>query len=98
MNIQKSVEGTVLTLIPEGRIDTVTAPEFRTEVTDNIEGMSALVIDCSKLNYISSAGLRVLMSAHKEMAQKDGMKLVNVQPIIMEIFEVTGLDEVLDIE
>ena len=98
MNIQKTVEGKAVTLVPEGRIDTLTAPDFRQAVAESIEGMDALVIDCSELKYISSAGLRVLMSAHKSMLQKDGMKIVNVRPMILEVFEATGLDEVFDIE
>ena len=80
----------------EGRLDTITAPEFERFLNENLEGVAQLVIDCAKLAYISSAGLRVLLSAHKKM--KGAMKLMNVCELVMEVFEMTGFADILEIE
>lgn len=80
----------------EGRLDTVTAPELENFINSNTEGISMLEIDCLKLEYVSSAGLRVLLSAQKKM--KNSMKLKNVCEIVMEVFEMTGFADILDIE
>ena len=80
----------------EGRLDTTTAPEFDSFLSENLKGVSALIIDCENLAYISSAGLRVLLSAHKKM--KGALKLKNVCEIVMEVFEMTGFVDVLVIE
>ena len=80
----------------EGRLDTTTAPEFDSFLSENLNGVSALIIDCENLAYISSAGLRVLLSAHKKM--KGALKLKNVCEIVMEVFEMTGFVDVLVIE
>ena len=82
----------------EGRLDTVTAPDLEKELKDSLGGIENLVLDFEKLEYISSAGLRVLLSAQKVMAQKGSMKLVHVNETIMEIFEVTGFSDILTIE
>ena len=80
----------------EGRLDTTTAPEFETVLTANLDGVNALTIDCENLAYISSAGLRVLLATQKKM--KGAMKLKNVCELVMEVFEMTGFADILDIE
>ena len=82
----------------EGRLDTTTAPELEAELKENMDKIQALVLDFSELEYISSAGLRVLLMAQKTMAEKDGLKVTGVSPLILEIFEVTGFTDILDIE
>lgn len=98
MNITKTVDGKVLTLAVEGRLDTVTAPELEKVVKEIPDEITELVLDLEKLEYISSAGLRVLLSAHKQMALKDGMKVKNINEIVSEVFEVTGFSDILDVE
>lgn len=82
----------------EGRIDTTTSPQFEEAIKSSIEGISALVLDFAKVEYISSAGLRVLLSTQKAMAKQGGMSLRNVSDEINEIFEVTGFSDILTIE
>jgi anti-sigma B factor antagonist len=77
----------------EGRLDTITAPELEGFITSNINGVSELSIDCEKLDYVSSAGLRVLLSAHKKM--NGALKLTNVKESVMEVFEITGFADIL---
>lgn len=98
MNIQKKANGNILEIALEGRLDTVTAPELEAELRNSLNGAEALVMDFEKLDYISSAGLRVLLSAHKQMASKDGMKITHVNEIVREVFDVTGFSDILDIE
>ena len=102
MTITKTTEGSNIVLSPEGRIDTVTAPELDSEVTAAIAelGSSAsLVLDFANLVYISSAGLRVLLTAHKTMSKKEGTFVIrNVNKNIMEIFTLTGFSKILNIE
>lgn len=97
MTIQKTKNGNELTLALEGRLDTVTAPELEAELKASLDGAESLVLDFSKLDYISSAGLRVLLSAHKVMAGKGGMKVTHVNEIVAEVFEVTGFADILNI-
>ena len=98
MTITKTQNGSELTISLEGRLDTVTAPELESELGTALEGVTALTFDLEKLDYISSAGLRVLLSAQKKMNTQGEMKLVNVNETIMEIFEVTGFSDILTIE
>ena len=98
MTISKTVNGTELTLALEGRLDTVTAPELEKELKESLDGAERLILDFSKLDYISSAGLRVLLSAHKQMSAKGGMKVTNVNEIVREVLDVTGLADMLTIE
>lgn len=98
MQIQQIKNGTALTVAPDGRLDTITAPELEKVIKAGLEGVTELTLDFKKLEYISSAGLRVLLSAQKAMQQQGSMKVVNVSPLIMEIFEVTGFVDVLTIE
>ena len=89
MEIQFNKNADNLDICLEGRLDTATAPELEKVLAANLDGVQALTLDCEKLVYISSAGLRVLLSAHKKM--KGAMKLKNVCELVMEVFEITGL-------
>lgn len=98
MTICKKQNGSSLTLAVEGRLDTITAPELEKELKESLDGVSELILDFEKLDYISSAGLRVLLSAKKAMMNKGGMKVVNVGEIVREVFDVTGFSDFLTIE
>ncbi len=98
MTITKNQNGKDLEIALEGRLDTTTAPDLEKELKADLDGIDTLKLDFSKLDYISSAGLRVLISAHKVMAPKGGMKVVNVNEIVREVFDVTGFSDVLNIE
>ena len=98
MKITKTVNGNIANIALEGRLDTTTAPELEKELKGVIESADALTLDFSKLDYISSAGLRVLLSAHKAMSKKGGMKVVNVNELVREVFDVTGFSDILTIE
>ena len=98
MNIKKEQNGSELNIAVEGRLDTITAPELDAELTTALNGIEKLVFDFSELEYISSAGLRVLLSAHKQMSGKGGMKVKNVNEIVREVFDVTGFSDILNIE
>ena len=97
LNISKAMEGSALTLALEGRLDTTTSPELE-EVIKGLDGVDTLIMDMAGLEYISSAGLRVLLSAQKVMNTNGGMKIKNATEEVMEIFEVTGFDDILTIE
>ena len=84
-----------LIVVIDGRLDTVTAPELESFLGKQYEGTDSLTFDCEKLIYISSAGLRVLLTAHKRM--KGAMKLVNVNELVMEVLEMTGFADILEI-
>ena len=94
----EKAEGTVLTLSLEGRLDTTTSPVLEAELKHSVEGITELVIDMAALEYISSSGLRVLLSAQKVMNRQGKMSIRNVNETIMEIFEVTGFADILTIE
>ena len=96
MNIEFNKNGGALSIALIGRLDTNTAPELDSFLNGNLEGTESLVINCEKLEYISSAGLRVLLSAQKKM--KSAMKLTNVCELVMEVFEMTGFADILVIE
>ena len=98
MTINKTLDGKTLNVALEGRLDTVTAPELEASLREDLEKADNLVLDFGKLEYISSAGLRVLLSAQKVMAKRGEMKLVHVNETIMEIFKVTGFTDILTIE
>lgn len=98
MTINKQQNGTTLTIALEGRLDTMTSPDLEAEVNKSLDGVDSLIMDFAKLDYISSAGLRVLLSAHKAMSGKGGMKVTNVNEIVQEVFEVTGFADILNIE
>ena len=98
MTITKSQEGKNVTRALEGRLDTVTSPELEAELKQCMEGADSLTMDFSKLEYISSAGLRVLLSAHKTMSRKGGMTIKHVNEIVSEVFDVTGFADILNIQ
>ncbi len=98
MTITKNLNGKALEIALEGRLDTMTAPELEKELNRSLDGVKSLVLDFSKLDYISSAGLRVLLSEHKIMSARDGMKVKNVNEIVQEVLEVTGFADILTIE
>ena len=98
MKIEKSIENGLACFALEGRLDTTTAPDLENALKENMDGINELTMDFSKLDYISSAGLRVLLSAHKAMSKKGGMKVTNVNEIVREVFDVTGFADILDIE
>ncbi|MBQ6384843.1 MAG: STAS domain-containing protein [Lachnospiraceae bacterium] len=98
LNIKKNADNDILTVELEGRLDTVTAPDLENELKDSLEGVTSLVMDLGALDYISSAGLRVLLSAQKTMNRQGSMKVTHVNETIMEIFEVTGFSDILTIE
>ncbi|MBQ9384340.1 MAG: STAS domain-containing protein [Ruminiclostridium sp.] len=98
MNIIKTQNGENLTVKVEGRLDTVTAPQLDSELKASIEGIKTLTLDFSALEYISSAGLRVLLSMQKLMNKQGEMIVKGSSAAILEIFEVTGFIDLLNIE
>lgn len=98
MNIVKTSEGTHLTLAVEGRLDTTTAPQLETEIKNSLDGVTELVLDFEKLEYLSSAGLRVLLAAQKVMNKQGSMVVLHVNETIQEVFEVTGFVDILTIQ
>ena len=98
LNISKTAEGSALTLALEGRLDTTTSTEREAERKNSLPGVTSLVLDMQSLEYISSAGLRVLLSAQKVMNGQGEMKVIHVNEVISEIFEVTGFIDILTIE
>lgn len=97
MTIEKIAEGNKLTIALTGRLDTITAPKLEAELKQNTSGVQELVLDFAGLEYLSSAGLRVLLAAQKVMNRQGSMVVKNVNETIMEIFEVTGFVDVLNI-
>ena len=98
LNIEKNINESVLTLTLIGRLDTTSAPELEKELKTSLDGVTALAIDMTELEYISSAGLRVLLSTQKIMNKQGEMKVTHVGETIMEIFEVTGFSDIMTIE
>ncbi len=98
MEITKNVQDNTATLFLAGRLDTMTAPELERELQDILPNAKDLVLDFEQLEYISSAGLRVLLSAQKIMSKQGRMRITHVNETIMEIFEVTGFVDILTIE
>ncbi len=98
MTIEKTQNGTELTVKVAGRLETVTAPQLDAELKASLEGVTALVLDFSGLDYISSAGLRVLFAAQKTMNRQGSMVIRGANEDVKEVFEVTGSMEILTIE
>lgn len=98
MTIQKTQEETVLTLALEGRLDTTTAPQLEAELNKSLEGITRLTMDMAGLDYLSSAGLRVILAAQKKMNKQGELVICHVNEMIMEVFEVTGFTDILTIE
>ena len=91
MEFKKSTEGTKITYCVSGRLDTNTAPVLNADLTESLDGMTELVLDLKDLEYISSAGVRVLLSAYKTMSKRGGMVLKNLPDMVREVLSVTGL-------
>ena len=98
MEIKKTGNGNAVTLELTGRLDTTTAPQLEAELKGCMGNVDALTLDFEKLDYISSAGLRVLLATQKVMGEKGGLKICHVCPEIMEVFEITGFSDILTIE
>ena len=98
MKIEKAIAGTAATLKIIGRLDTTTAPELEATIDACVADIKELVLDCTALEYVSSAGLRVILKAQKLMNAQGSMKLTGVNETIMEIFDITGFADILTIE
>ena len=98
MTINMNKNDKALTVNINGRVDTTTAPQLEQALKAEFDNCNELVLDFAEVEYISSAGLRVLLSAQKVMGKKGGMKLINVSDVIMDIFDMTGLTDIFDIE
>ena len=98
MTIEKCVNGTELAVVLSGRLDTTTAPQLEAELKASLDGVETLILDFAALEYLSSAGLRVLLAAQKTMNRQGSMVVRNVNETITEIFEVTGFCDILTVE
>ncbi len=98
LNINKTAEDGNLVYALEGRLDTISSPTLENELRDELADANSLTLDLAKLDYISSAGLRVLLTAWKAMSGRGGMKLTHVNETVLEILEVTGFSDILTIE
>ncbi len=98
MNIEKTLNANELTIALTGRLDTTTAPQLEAELKTSLDGVSYLLLDFDGLEYISSAGLRVLLSTQKVMNKQGKMVIRHVNETILEVFEVTGFTDILTIE
>lgn len=98
MNIYKKAEGTRLEIMLEGRLDTTTSPALEAELKQSVDGITELEFDFANLEYISSAGLRILLAAQKVMNKQGSMVVKNVNEVIAEVFEVTGFSDILTIQ
>ena len=98
MTIEKNLNGELATLVVAGRLDTQTAPELEKEIDGVVGGLKELVFDMTGLEYVSSAGLRVILKAQKIMNTQGSMKLIGVNDSIMEVFDITGFLDILTIE
>lgn len=97
MKISKTTAGANMTIELEGRLDSVTAPQFEAELKSSLDGITELALDFSALDYLSSAGLRVILAAQKVMNKKGRMQIRNVNETIMNVFEITGFTDLLTI-
>ena len=98
MNVERNVTGNITTIKVIGRLDTTTAPKLEAAIDDCIAGVEEFILDCSGLEYVSSAGLRVILKTQKLMNTQGSMKLINVNDTIMEVFDITGFADILTIE
>lgn len=96
INTKRDMEN--LTIAIEGRLDTITAPELEKVINEQTDGINQLTIDMDGLDYVSSAGLRVLLAAQKKFARLGGLKVKNVCSDVLEVFDMTGFKDILDIE
>ena len=98
MNVTKTQNGTELIAAVEGRLDTLTSPEFEQKMKAGLSGVTSLVLDFAKLEYISSAGLRALLNIKAELNGVAKMKVINANELVKEVFEVTGFNSIMSIE
>lgn len=98
MTFNKTQQGTELTIALAGRLDTSTAPQLEAELKKSLDGVTALIMDFAELEYISSAGLRVLLSTQKVMNKQGKMVIRHANETILEVFEVTGFTDILTVE
>ena len=98
MTVTTNLEGSKLIVAAEGKLGTTSAPELEKAVRSNIDGVTELVFDFGKLEYLASAGLRVILSAAKVMKEQGSMKIINVSPAVMDVFTFTGMADIMDIE
>ena len=98
MTVTTNLDGTRLTVAAEGKLGTTSAPELEKAVKNNIGGVTELIFDFEKLEYMASAGLRIMLSSAKVMKKQGTMKIINVTPPVMDVFTFTGMADVLDIE
>ena len=98
MQITRNISDGTLTLTIDGRIDSITAPELEEQIHDNLDGIHCVILDFNKVEYISSAGLRVLLTTQKAMSRQGGLILTNVNDTVMDVFTVTGFTEILTIQ
>ena len=98
MRVEKELKGTELTVWVYERLDTSTAPQLEEELNSSLDGVETLILDLSGLEYVSSAGLRVILGAHKTMMSRGGMTVRGVNSVVAEIFDVTGFSDILNIE
>ena len=98
MTIKKNSNGSALTISVIGRLETTTAPELEAVIKSDTDGVTELIFDFSELDYISSAGLRVLLMAQKKMSAQGSMKVTNANEIVNEVFDITGFSDILTIE
>jgi anti-sigma B factor antagonist len=98
MKITQKLEGTTLTLSLEGRLDINAAPQLEEKLKDSLTGVSCLIIDLKDLEYISSAGLRVILYAQKTMGRQGSMVIKNANEGVMDVFEMTGFDDIVTLE
>lgn len=98
MQINYSKEADRLTVAPDERLDSITAPEFEKDITACLDDASELVLDMTGVGYVSSAGLRVILKLQKIMCKRGGLKLIGVNETVMDILELTGFSDILNIE
>ena len=98
MTITKNLNGDQLEIVLDGRLDTMTAPDLEQVIRESLDNVKNLTVDMKNLEYVSSAGLRTLLIAKKQLHNKGNVKIVNANDIVKEVFEVTGFDELLDVE
>ena len=98
MKIEKKLSGDTMTVALEGRLDTLTAPLLKADLSNSLDGVKELIMDFTDLEYISSAGLRVLLDLNKIMTNKGRMRIVNTSEIVREVFEVTGFTDIITVE
>lgn len=98
MTVKKTLDGTKLTASISGRLDTATTPEAESALKDGLDKVTELVLDFKELDYISSSGLRLLLTLQKQMNTQGSMKIINVNDIVSEIFDITGFADILTVE